>query len=238
MMKPLKLRNMMLAGALFAPSLCVPQHSSALTFTYDLNTLVAGQPIPPTWTTPYARATFTDTAPGVVQLTMQALGINPWNEPPLHNYSVDEWFFNVPTDWTGTGPATDLGSLAFAFVSGSSTAPAAAQINRSLNNLAVTGDGNFDFGFQWLNPSGFDNGEQVVYNITYIGAKPFSAAVFDNLSAGDSPHFHTVMKVRNESPPQFLGDTTAVAIPGSLLLVGVGLIGWMGYGTLRRRDRP
>src|SRR5262245_4641639 len=150
----MKFRHLILAGALLASTLAIPERSHAATLTFDMNILVTGMPIPPTWTQPHAKVTFEDTGANQVRITMQALGMNPYGPPGSdgpHNYHVDEWYFNVAPDWTSSDIASS--ALSFTFNAGLSTGPAALEVIRSLNNIHITGDGNLDVGLKWLDPA-------------------------------------------------------------------------------------
>ena len=97
-MPPLKLFALVAVFATLV--LATPRVSDALQF--DLNTYITGTAIPDgpppagsaTWTQPYVRATFTDTGPGAVRLTMEALGIDglshdpPAGRLPCHYFSL------------------------------------------------------------------------------------------------------------------------------------------------------
>jgi hypothetical protein len=87
-MPPLKL--FALAAAFAVLALATPRPAAAVSVVFELNTYITGTAIPDgpppagsaTWTQPYVRATFTDTGPGAVRLTMEALGIDGLSHAP------------------------------------------------------------------------------------------------------------------------------------------------------------
>ena len=177
------------------------------------------------------------------------------------SFSVAEWYFNTgngvaPNLWTNS----DLNLLTFSYQADASTAQAAnagTPVDRNIDKLKITNDGEFDFRFNWqtgFNPptdsNRFNNGEVVVYNLTDGGLLPFSANTFNFQSkpndAGFPNGLYAGARIYGQSPDQYIGATSSTNVQvnplngvvpetASLALFGSGLAGLAV--ALRRRQK-
>lgn len=194
-----------------------------------------GTPTPPSpW---WLKAVFTDVAGGV-ELTLSA------------NLSEDnfvtEWDFNVADAY--------LSGLTFAVESVSGIAPTPLPgIGSDAYKADGTG-GSFDIGFifEQSNKPGvdrFDGTDSITYKIT-SNVTGFNAEAFNVLSYDGTGGWHTAAHIQNISPDPIVygddgkpitstwigdGKINPIPEPGTILLLGAGLLGLLGFGRKLRK---
>lgn len=185
----------------------------------------------PAGTGPWARATFTDKAPGVVGLVLECLLQDP-GEFMAKASNTKGWDFNLD-------PAMDPDDLAFTYVSGK----AASAILTEADDFQAGPDRWFDIVFQWTN--GLRGGDTSEYDLSIAGGG-LTAASFDfATSSGPAGRtgWHTAVHVQGISNPSagqggsgWMGG--GPASPASVVpLPGAGAMGLAGMGLLASRRR-
>lgn len=179
----------------------------------------------PSGKAPWLRATFTDTAGGVL-LTMDNLlqGSTEF---------ADAWYFNLDTELNPS-------SLTFTYVSGQQTAGAPLH---ATDSFKADGDGWFDVKFAWTtqnNADRFTQGEQSVFLISGISGLTASEFWYSSLPGGGNGTWDTAAHVQGISPNDsgwigYKGTPQTVPEPGTILLLGGGLLGLAGFGIRRKR---
>ncbi len=200
--------------------------SSAAIYEYELGTVYSGfAPIsmPPS-VPPWITAKFEDTqTPGIVKLTMSASDL-------YSGEFVAVWAFNFD-------PSMDASKLTFTPDAGGYAAQAVLKGNNSQN---ADGDQNYDIRFEFYTNSQdrFEGGMQSIYLIAYSGTG-LDASDFNFKSDPGNPSlggpFITAahiqgIRVAGYVKPQSgwisAGGSAVVAPePGTMLLLGLGLIG-------------
>ncbi|RJQ55610.1 MAG: PEP-CTERM sorting domain-containing protein [Nitrospiraceae bacterium] len=194
----------------------------ATMISINLDTEFSGA-TPPAGTAPWLTATFDDAGtPGSVMLTMSTANLTGTE-------FVSTWSFNL-------NPALNPVSLNFAYSSGEMF----SSLTQGVNCCKADGDGFFDISFNFNNGA-FTSGETSVFNIT--GIPTLTALDFDFLSlgSGNSPdglktaaHVQSIGVDGNDSG-WITGETTVVPEPGTVFLLGAGLVGLGLYGRKRFR---
>lgn len=219
-------RGLWLLAALAALAWSAGDATADFTIVMDNNyngTAPSGSP-------PWGTATFTDVGAGQVRLTMTNL-LQSSSE-----FIPDSWFFNFDP---ARNASTDL---TFTFQSGQ----AAQSISTGINNSEPPGQGgDFDIAFTFEtsnNANRFTSGETSVYLITGSG---ITAASFNTLSQNENNAFVSVFKVQGIPPNGGSGEVAGtvgqpppppvVPAPPSVILAGIGVLGFGGLARLRRR---
>ncbi len=212
-------KQFMVVGLLAWLLLGFTVYAHALTF--DLNYAFSGSS--PSGTAPWLTATFADGPANTVTLTLQGhLAVNEF---------ISEWSFNISN--------TSLMPLTFAY-DATSTGPAASTIDQNANSLQADGDGKFDIRLNFPTAGSgnrFNDTETVIYTITGTG---LTAGLFDDVSAtqGGNGIYHSAAHVQGiDADPTsgWIGDKpTGVPEPGTLLLIGAGLVGLVGFSSRKK----
>jgi hypothetical protein len=215
--------------------LLIPMAAQATTLTFDLNIEFSGA-TPPEGATPWLTATFDDSFGDdyTVRLTMSADGLTGTE-------TVDDWLFNFSGDPTGLTfdpfDTTDLpdGLGDDGILTGS-------------DSFMADGDGYFDIRFDFPPPPGskdkFAAGETVIYDITY-DASPITVSSFNFASApgGGQGEYKSAAHIQSiggeDGDSGWIGpcDGEPIPEPGTLLLIGSGLAGFVGYSGFRRKKK-
>ncbi len=119
----------------------------------------------------------------------------------------------------------------------------ADNIYQSANAYKADGDGYYDINFTWLRTAPFSKGESARYEIS--GPGDLEAADFYYLSkpaGGKGPyysaaHVQSIDIVGNDNDGSGWIAPNSTPEPGTLLLLGSGLMGFVGYGKLRLRRK-
>lgn len=203
---------------------CFIPRQAAATFVYHFN--IGGDPVfsgtPPSGSPPWIDATFQDSSPGTVLLTIANVGLSSGEK-------LTELYFNL-------NPSKLATSLTFTHVSdsGGFVLPT---IGRGENAFQAGGDGKYDilFSFSQSRAAAFTAGEYLTYQITGIPGLIASDFIGLSLPAGGHGPFLAAGHVQGISvagggstsgwiaPSQF--TTIPVPEPSSaalLLLTGVG----------------
>jgi hypothetical protein len=207
---------LLLAGAMASTSL-FSGAAAAATITFDFNHEFSTG-TPPAGTVPWLTASFTDLAPGSVQMVVNTDGLTA-------SEFVSGLYFNI-------NPLLNPDDLTFAR-DGASTGPGSGSITISTetNQFKADGDGRYDILLD-LPTSGdrFGAGEALIYNISASG---LTAASFFYLSqpAGGHGPFYAAAHVQSIGGGDS-GWVAPVPLPAAawLLLSGVGAL-----SAVRRR---
>jgi hypothetical protein len=233
------IRSLATGGALALGALTwglVGTPAEAATINWSLTSEFSGGATP-SGSGPWGFATFMDTAPGVVQLTLE-LALLP-------SEFLTEWDFNLDP---GLSPL----SLSVTRTGGTGPAAEYITIDKGVNAFNADGDGQYDLQFEFAtsNSGGgvrrFNGTENLTFNITCTSCSGFDAESFEFPSAPDGGHgpFLHAAHIQGLSTPPGSGWLTGegggggaqVPTPGSLVLVGLGAVG-VAVGGLRRTRR-
>jgi hypothetical protein len=195
--------------------------------TFELDIEFSGATPPASATTPWIVATFEDIGGGVVRLTMSAPNLTGTER-------VGEWDFNLD-------PTLNPNSLLFDRrddLDGNTVV--VDDINTGVNAFKADGDGFFDiqFLFDAQSPGSFQDGEQVIFDISGIAGLDCLDFNFDSFSdnGGHGP-FKSAAHVQSIGPSGANSGwiapsgntTTAVPVPPSIVLAGLGGFGFVGW---------
>jgi hypothetical protein len=175
------------AGAVLAAALLYPKAAEAADLFYRFDHVFGGQSTPPAGPGPWLNATFHDSAPGTVLLTITNVGLS-------QREFIGSVYFNL-------NPADDVNRLTFALAS-SSGAFDRPKIFLGENRFKAAGDGRYDilFSFETDVSERFSAGESVTYRIT--GISSLVAADFNYLSlpAGGVGPFFAAAHIQGTHP--------------------------------------
>jgi len=174
--------------------------------------------------------TFEDTGVGEVTITMDLTDLASGSE------FVKEWYVNVALD-----PAL---FTSFTLVSGPSSAGyvLASSFNASDSNVKADGDGYFDIKFTFATSGAerFQADETIVWRLTETGLSA-SSFLLDSLPGGGNGTYLSAIHLcgaGEDGQDSLWIGATAVPEPGTLLLMGAGLLGGIaGTRRMRRRTR-
>jgi hypothetical protein len=189
---------------------CAVTFSSADIKTLELFYKFSDTGYPPGGSLPWLTATFDDdNTAGLVELTLEATNLIP-------DEFVSEWYLNFD-------PALNPASLAIAYNSGG---PAASNISTGVDAFKADGDGFFDILFEF--PTALDTfgpGDSVVYDITLDGITAHSFYYLSNPKENSTGGFYSAAHVQGTGQDGEYSAWIATPIPGSVLMLGSGLIG-------------
>jgi hypothetical protein len=153
-------------GVALTGALLLPAKVKADSFFYHFNTVFNG--LTPVGGSPWIDASFTDVSPGVVQLTISAVGL-------VGNEYLSALDLNL-------NPALAPNKLSFSVIN-SSGGFSKPTISTGENNFKADGDGEYDVNFVFNSKAAksFDGGDSITYDITYKNGG-LTADDFDFLS--------------------------------------------------------
>jgi len=216
-MKTSIMAAVLLAGAAFTT------HTYAGSLDFGLDSEFSGTFFPGP-TVPWLSASFVDTAPNTVQLTLSATSLYP-------TAYVSEWDFNF-------NPAANLSALTITPTIGGVGIVAAPTITKSTDSILLdTTGGDADIQMKFLN-NDFTAGESIVFNITGIAGLNSSFFNYASVNSTTGP-WYTAAQAVVPCPTcggfslAWIGDCTStpnntpepatMAILGSFIAFGVYL---------------
>jgi hypothetical protein len=227
-----KIARHLLIAAVGATLLLPATTAQASSVSFDLDFEFSGA-VAPDGAAPWLSATFTDVAPGTVDVTMDATGLNDIQE------NIKGWYFNLD-------PVLDLSELTFTNGAhmGSFNNPT---FSKGMNSFKADGDGFFDLLFTFAAGGGpnarFNAGE--VFSGTFSSTEPISASSFNFGSVGGSKgslltaaHVRSTGTGNGDSGWIAPGDppTPPVSVPEPSIYLSLATILLGGvYGAKRRR---
>jgi hypothetical protein len=195
--------------------LCAAAFSNAAMVALDLDYTFSGtDPGGISVTSPWLTATFDDgIASDSVRLTLTASDL-------VGSEFVSKWYFNLD-------PLIDPVGLVFDYSSGG---PQATDISKGIDAFKADGNGHYDILFEFsTSMDKFGPGDSVVYDITLAGINASSFYFESTPKNNSTTKFFSAAHVQGVVTPGETGTTSgwiaAVPIPGSVALLGSGLIG-------------
>jgi hypothetical protein len=217
-MKKLLLLIMLVLGVI---AFAVPGQADVVTFSLDQTFLTKPAP---DGSSPWLTASFDDQgSSGSVLVTLAATNLSPSNK-------VGRWFFNLD-------PNLDPENLVFNTPSYSPqptpTAPVPVMLTRppeGQGKLTADGDGEYDILFDFTTDANnaYDGGESIKFWLTMTGITADSFNFFSEEIGGEGTYLTAahILSISDSEGGTWIG---AVPIPGSVLLLGSGLMGLVGF---------
>lgn len=208
--------------------LLLPAPARADVLTFELGGEFSGGS-DPSGTPPWLQATFTDVAPGEVDLELTSL---------LQSSTefVSQWLFNLD-------PLLDPNNLSFSFVAGTAASSISPLVDDT-DAYKADGDGFFDIQFNWTSNT-FTQGSSATYTLTSSDSITVDSFDFPSAMGGGQGVFGSAAHVQgiNVEDSGWIGATTTnggdgeiVPEPSSIALLAAGGILLVG-GFLRSRRR-
>lgn len=182
---------------------------------------------PPSGSTPWLTATFTDISDNNVRLIMSASNLTG-------SEFISKWYFNLNPDLAGSLTFTpydtsDVESVTPSYI---------------INEYKADGDGWYDIRFEFPTADGstdrFTSGDSIIYDISYSGTGAFdvSSFIFKSSPGGGNGVYESAAHIQGITggTSGWIGNTTVVPEPISSTLFIVGGVA-LGFRSFRKMKK-